>query len=126
MEKMVKIGNKEYKLKSSAFTMFKYKNDTGKDLLKEIGNLNEKYKSILDTPEEKRDEIYFNEFYDIMYNTLRLAHIMIQEADSSFMEYEEWLKNIDNLMEEPTWVVEVLQIAMSTFRGGNQAPSGNN
>ena len=35
MRKIIKIGGKEYTIKSSAYTQFKYKNDTGRKFLKE-------------------------------------------------------------------------------------------
>ena len=36
MKKIVKICDKEYTMKSSAYTQFKYKNDTGRNLLNDI------------------------------------------------------------------------------------------
>ena len=35
MKKIVKIGNTEYSMKSSAYTQFKYKNDTGRKMLED-------------------------------------------------------------------------------------------
>ena len=39
MKRIIKIGNKEYEMKSSAYTQFKYKNDTGRKLLEDLQNL---------------------------------------------------------------------------------------
>ena len=39
MKKIVTIGGKEYSMKSSAWTQFKYKNDTGRKLLQDIQSI---------------------------------------------------------------------------------------
>ena len=39
MRKIVKISGHEYSLKSSAWTQFKYKNDTGRSLIADLTNL---------------------------------------------------------------------------------------
>ena len=43
MRKNIKIGNKEYEMSSSAYTQFKYKNDTGRSLLKDLTEFGKKY-----------------------------------------------------------------------------------
>lgn len=41
MRKVIKIGDKEYSMKASAYTQFKYKNDTGRSLLCDIQSLSD-------------------------------------------------------------------------------------
>lgn len=118
MLKTIKIGNQEYNMKSSAFTPFKYKNEYGKDLLKEIAKINSKNKEINKLPVEDRDEAWLGEFSDILEMALRIAYTMIIEYDKNFKPYENWLEEIDNLFENTSWLQEVMELAMSTFRGG--------
>ena len=36
MEKIIRISNKDYKMKASALTQFSYKNETGRSFLKDL------------------------------------------------------------------------------------------
>lgn len=118
MVKTITIGNKEYNLKSSAFTMFSYKNQTGRDFLQDINSLNEKVNEINKLPKEKQNSAWLNEFSSIMEIALKLAHIMIMEQDRTFKSYDEWLKELDNLMGDGnTWLQEVLEVGIAPFFG---------
>lgn len=118
MVKTVKIGNKEYDLKSSAYTMFKYKNDMNRDLLKDISMINDKYTEISNLPKEEQDIKWISEISGILDMALHLAYIMIQEQDSSFtVSYENWLKELDALCEDTEWIPNVLEVGISPFLG---------
>lgn len=117
MLKTVKIGNKDYVLKSSAYTIFAYKNETGRDLLVDLNSINEKYIKISKLTEEEQNSAWMNEITGIIENTLKIAHIMIRENDKTFKEYNEWLKDIDELLENPNWIMEVLEVGIAPFRG---------
>ncbi len=117
MVKTIKIGSNEYNMKSSAFTPFKYKSDYGTDLLKDIGKLNTKNKEISKLPKNQQDEAWLNELSDILEMALRIAYTMITEYKKDFKPYENWLEEIDNLFNNTEWIKEVMELAMSTFRG---------
>lgn len=111
MVKTVRIGNKDYDMKASVLTLETYKRLYDKDLMKVVSDLNTKY-SNLDANE------WLSKVQPIMLDVLKIAHIMIQEQNPSFMSYEEWVKDLDNLLENPHWIVDVLGVAMSPFRTG--------
>lgn len=118
MVKTVKIGNKDYNLKSSAYTMFKYKNDMHRDLLKDIILINDKYTEISNLPAEEQDLKWLDEISGILDMALHLAYIMIQEQDKNFtVSFEEWLKDLDGLVEDKNWIEEVLEVGVSPFLG---------
>ncbi len=117
MIKTIKIGSNEYNMKSSAFTPFKYKSDYGTDLLKDIGKLNTKNKEISKLPKNQQDEAWLNELSDILEMALKIAYTMITEYKKDFKPYENWLEEIDNLFNNTEWIKEVMELAMSTFRG---------
>ena len=117
MLKTVNIGKKDYVLKSSAYTIFAYKNETGRDLLVDLNSINEKYIKISKLTEEEQNSAWMNEITGIIENTLKIAHIMIRENDKTFKEYKEWLKDIDELLENPNWIMEVLEVGIAPFRG---------
>lgn len=122
MLKIIKIGSKDFTIKSSAYTMFAYKNDTGRDLLKDIGDINKKYKSISKLSKEDQEEKWMEEITGIVENALKLAYTMIKEADKNFGAYDEWLKGLDNLFEDSNWILEVIEAGMTPFSGGVQNP----
>lgn len=117
MLKTIKIGNQDYNMKSSAFTPFKYKNDYKTDLLKDIGKLNGMNRDISKLNKEDQEEAWLNEIGTIMEMALHMAYTMITEYDKTFKPYDEWLQEIDNLFDNMEWIQEVMELAMSTFRG---------
>lgn len=117
MVKTINIGGKNYDLKSSAFTVFAYKDQMGRDLLKDISSINDLYNDIQKLPEEKQESAWLNKYTDILETILNLAYIMIKEQDKSFKEYKEWLKDLDKLSVNPNWIMEILEIAISPFQG---------
>lgn len=112
MVKTITISGKEYKMKSSAYTQFKYKNDTGRKMLKDLEDLtklqNEGSLFALDTLDEISDVI------------LKMAYTMIEEADPSQVKgYDEFLKSIENLLENTDWMIQVIELAIAPISGGN-------
>lgn len=117
MRKIIKIGNNEYEMKSSAYTQFKYKNDTGRSLLKDLTQFSKTY--------EKMDDKDVLEGIDGLDDTLdlvlRLAYVMIVEAnDKQVGTYEDFLKNTDNYLENSDWLGEVVELATSPLSGNIQ------
>ncbi len=104
MKKIVTISGKEYSMKSSAFTQFKYKNDTGRSLMADITKLAEI--KDLDNNLESID--------NLTETLLRIAYVMIEEADSKQVSsFEEFLKNVDGLFDDVDWINEVVELAAS-------------
>lgn len=111
MRKTIKIGNKEYNMKSSAYTQFKYKNDTGRKMLEDLQSLTKLQNST-------EDEM-FSAIEDLSEIILRMTYVMIEEADSSQVtSFEDFLKDIDGIYDETEWINEVVMLATTPFSRG--------
>lgn len=106
MERIIRISNKDYKMKASALTQFSYKNETGRSFLKDLTKLTN-----LDTEDvEQLDEIT-----DLV---LKIAYIMTKEADKSQVtNFDDFLSNIESLYDNVDWINEVLELACSPLSG---------
>lgn len=111
MKRIIKIGNKEYEMKSSAYTQFKYKNDTGRKLLEDLQNLTQ-----LQDKEESEMIASIDDLTDIV---LRISYVMIEEADpSQVTTFEDFLKGIDGLFDNTNWINEVISLAVAPISRG--------
>ena len=111
MKRIIKIGNKEYEMKSSAYTQFKYKNDTGRKLLEDLQNLTQ-----LQDKEESEMIASIDDLTDIV---LRISYVMIEEADpSQVTTFEDFLKGIDGLFDNTDWINEVISLAVAPISRG--------
>lgn len=111
MKRIIKIGNKEYEMKSSAYTQFKYKNDTGRKLLEDLQNLTQ-----LQNKEESEMIASIDDLTDIV---LRISYVMIEEADQSQVTtFEDFLKGIDGLFDNTDWINEVISLAVAPISRG--------
>ena len=117
MLKTVKIGDKHYDMKSSAWTPFKYENEYQTDFLGDINKINKKAIEISKLPEEEQQTAWLDQMTGIFKTVLQIAYTMIKENNESFKSYEEWLKELDGIYQEANWIQEVLECAMSTFQG---------
>lgn len=116
MKRIIKIGNKEYEMKSSAYTQFKYKNDTGRKLLKDLQSLTQ-----LQDKEESETIASIDDLTDIV---LRISYVMIEEADpSQVTTFEDFLKGIDGLFDNTEWINEVISLAVAPISRGIQTTS---
>ncbi len=114
MRKTIKIGEKDYNMQASAYTQFKYKNDTGRKLMQDLNKLTEF------NVDDTKDTL--NKIDDFLEIVLRVAYTMIEEADKTQINsFEEFLKNNDNLFADDNWVSEVITLAMSPLSGGLKA-----
>ena len=110
MKKQVTISGKDYFMKSSAYTQFKYKDDTGRSLLTDL-------KAISNHDAED----IANNVDDLLEMLLKISYIMIQEADEKQVgTYNEFLKELDGLFDENNWISEVLELAISPLSRGIQ------
>ena len=117
MEKTIKISNQEYVIKSSAYTMFAYKDFTGRDLLNDVQSLKNMYYEINKLPtKEERDNAWMEKSTSIIKMGLKMCYVMIKEKDKSFVSYEEWLESLDNLFDNTEWLMDTMEVAMSPFQ----------
>lgn len=108
--KIVKIAGNDYKMCSSAYTQFAYKNRTGRSLLSDLASLTKMKFS--DNPEE----LNMDKVEPLLELLLNMAYIMIEEADSSQVKdgYEGFLKELkEPLFEDKGWIIEVIKLACS-------------
>lgn len=116
MKKIININQKEYSAKSSAYTQFKYKNDTGRSLMSDLQKISKLDKLDLEGQVEGID--------DLLETVLKMAYIMIEEADSSQVtSYEDFLKDLDGLFDEQQWLMDIIELAQSPFSRGTKGDS---
>ena len=111
MEKTIKISDKEFKMKSSAYTQFAYKNETGRGLMNDLQELT---KIDMDNLDSNLAVI------DTLNNlVLRMAYVMIKEADKNQVGgFEDFLKRLDNLYTNTEWINETIKLAISPLSRG--------
>lgn len=115
MKKIVTISGKEYSMQSSAYTQFKYKNETGRSLLKDLESL---------TSHTEKEII--NNVDDLLEMLLKISYIMIVESDDKqAASYDNFLKSLDALFDDSTWINDVLELAVSPISRGIQKASPN-
>lgn len=106
MERIIKISNKDYKMKASALTQFSYRNETGRSFLKDL-------KKLTNVNIEDMESLD-----DITELILKVAYVMVKEADKTqATNYEDFLSNIENIYDDITWITEVLELACSPLSG---------
>lgn len=108
MEKSIKIGEKEYKMKSSAFTQFAYKNETGRSLLQDLKSLINNQKKI------KSKNFQLDSFDEVNELLLKMSYVMIKEADKNQVtDYDSFLMGIDSLYDDMDWIEEVIELGVT-------------
>ena len=111
MKKEITIGNVSFPVQSSAFTPFAYKNRTGRELLSDLMDMQTKIAEVQED-ESKAPEI----ISALLSHVLELAYVMYQEAEKNAQTFEEWLKQFDGILDDNTWLSEVVATAAATFR----------
>lgn len=107
MNKTIKIGENEITMKSSAYTLLSYKEQTGRELIDDIGKMQNEV--------QEDGEVNYQGFSKIIGCALDMAYVMALEYDGSIGSKADWLKGIESM--EGTWVNDVLALAMSIFQG---------
>lgn len=111
MKKVITISGKEYTMKSSAYTQFKYKDVTGRKMLKDLQDLGKL--------QNAKEEEMIDGIDDLTEVILKMAYVMIEEADSNQVKgFDDFLKGIDNLYENTDWMNEVIELATSPISRG--------
>lgn len=85
MERMITIGDTEYRLKASALTVVQYRNTFGLDLLQEMRMLDEGKKQ----GEQSQAAMWTLSMFE------RLAYVMLDWSDKP--TFEQWLESIPSL-----------------------------
>ena len=108
MEKIIRISNKDYRMKASALTQFSYRNETGRSFLTDLQKLTE----LKDLGEDFNSNIdALDRVSDLL---LKMAYIMTREADKSQVtNYDDFLGGIESLYDDTKWIQEVLELACS-------------
>lgn len=108
MEKIIRISNKDYRMKASALTQFTYRDETGRSFLTDLQKLTE----LKDMGEEISQSI--EALDNVSSLLLKMAFIMVKEADKTQVtDYEEFLGGIESLYDDTTWIQQVLELACS-------------
>lgn len=117
MKKIIKISGKDYTIKSSAYTQFKYKNDTGRNLLNDLKALTFKI-------EGKKDEEVIEALDDMLDIMLKITYILIDEANQDNIgSFDDFLKSIDDLFGDISWIPDSIECAIAPLSGGTQGTS---
>lgn len=102
MEKTLNIGNKEIKMKSTAGTMMRYRNNFNRDFIKDLMNLQKKLTNKIDngTEFEAIDLDIFE----------KIAWCMAKTADNNIPDIENWLDQFDtfDIMQVLPEIMELL------------------
>lgn len=87
MEKIINIGDKQIKMKATAGTMLRYRNNFGKDFMADLQKLQKKLNEKLEngTEFEAMDLAMFEQ----------IAWCMAKTADDSIPDIEHWLDNFE-------------------------------
>lgn len=102
MEKTLKIGNKEVKMKSTAGTMMRYRNNFNRDFIKDLMALQKKLTNKIDTG---------TEFEAIDLDIFeKIAWCMAKTADNTTPDIENWLDQFDtfDIMQVLPEIMELL------------------
>lgn len=131
MERIIKISNKEYKMKSSAYTLFSYKNEFKADFLKDLKKVVESMQGIdlkklenLENNNELSSVLpIFDGVSDMINIIYQISYIMIKEADKNQVaSFADFLKSVDSLLDdESDWLTEVIELATLPFVGRTKA-----
>ena len=111
MKKIINISGKDYTMQSSAYTQFAYKDLTGRSLLNDLQNL-------IKLKSKTKDNIELTDLDNITELILKISFVMIQEADSTqVQDYKSFLKSIDDLYTNTSWIEEVILLGCTPLSG---------
>lgn len=103
-EKTIKIGETDYKMEASLKTHETFKNMFGIEITK----------CIFDMSKSNEDEI-ISGLTDTIFTNLKIAWVMIKQANETFMKYEDWLDEVEIDIHNAGWIKEVQELALSPF-----------
>ncbi len=130
--KTINIDGKEYKIHCTAYTKFQYKQLFGRGIFKDIKILNQlevtREKTIKKakeenpniTPEELDSLVgmeVFEDLDEVIDVMLKIAYVEILTANPKFKSFEDFIKSIENIKINESWVSEVTELAVTSFCG---------
>lgn len=129
MSKKITIDNKEYEIACTAYTRFLYKKTFGTSLMSDIKTLSDittkqeelrkelKKKKLTDEEVEAKVNNAFLDDIDTFIEVVeKLAYILILTATPNFGTFEDFLMGIENIDLSSSWVSEVTETAVNSFR----------
>ena len=124
----IKICNKEYPINCNAFSRFQYKKIFGTGIFTDIKILNEfseKQNEIRNRMEKQKisEEEIQKEINSTMLENLddfidvieKITYILIYTANPQIETFENWLKEIEKIDLNDSWVSEVTELAVNSF-----------
>lgn len=126
----IKIGDNEYEINTNAYTRFLYKKVFGKSIIEDLNpiiDFSTKMRTKLEELEQEGIEgdklnelvglyaIKLPEFDTYMEVVYQFAYIFIKTQNEAFMDFESWLKTIDQVSLSDKWISEVTELAVSSF-----------
>ena len=67
--------------------------------------------------EEELSTFMLKNIDDFLDVVLKIAYILILSADSKFDSFENWLRSIETIKVSDSWIQEVTELAVNSFRG---------
>ena len=126
MIKKIKIGEVEYEINSNAYTRFLYKKIFGKGIMEDIKVISDfamavqeeqdKLKDLSPAEREQKLALFIMQNMDNYIDViLQLTYTFIKCANENFMSFEDWLKTLDRINPNESWVTEVTELSVSSF-----------
>ncbi|MBQ6815591.1 MAG: hypothetical protein IJP13_08650 [Lachnospiraceae bacterium] len=114
MEKLIKVGSKNVRMRASALIPRLYRFKFGRDIVQDMAKLKESYDKAVKLSEAATEEEKNNAQLSVLDLTLfeNIAYIMAFHADSNIPPTpEEWLEEFDTFS-----IYEVLPVIMDMWR----------
>ena len=111
MEKIIEIDNKKIRFKSTAGTLMRYRNNFGRDLIKDIVALDKKFKKVKDGTEQ------FAILELDMFE--KIAWAMAKTADNQIPDIEHWLDDFDSFSIMKI-LPQIMELLIGNLRQNNE------
>jgi len=112
MEKVLIINDKEIKMKSTAGTLMRYRNNFGRDLIKDMVRLQDKLKKVNNQGEQF--EIVDLDLFE------KIAWCMAKTADNNIPDIEHWLDNFETF-DIMKVLPEIMQLLVDNLNQENES-----
>ena len=112
MEKVLIINDKEIKMKSTAGPLMRYRNNFGRDLIKDMVRLQDKLKKVNNQGEQF--EIVDLDLFE------KIAWCMAKTADNNIPDIEHWLDNFETF-DIMKVLPEIMQLLVDNLNQENES-----
>ena len=126
--KKITICDKEYSIDCNAFTRFQYKKVFGTGIFSDIKVLNqfsdrqneirkklEKENATEEEIQKAINEMMLDNLDDFIDVIEKIAYILIYTANPQIESFENWLKGIEKINLNDSWIAEVTELAVNSF-----------